>query len=162
MTHPIPPFYRLVLNLIEPLLALGGAVQLLFFPDSYLRLVSPRATYHETLDPLMTQIVGGWFIIIWIELYVLPRHFSHVDGDARTRAADVSAWRVIMAGILLSDAAYLFAIYQDWGLVKMILWWMWDWKEATTMILTILPVTARAGLVAGIGIQTRSESSRKD
>lgn len=106
----LPLFYRLTLSLIEPLLAIGGALQALFYPQSYLDYVTPRTRYTSTLDPLFTQIVGGWCIIIYMEMYALPRVFNH----------DLRVWRQCATAFLLSDAMYVYAIAQDWGWVKLV------------------------------------------
>lgn len=86
---PLPLFYRLTLSYIEPLLAIGGALQALLYPQSYLDYVTPRTRYTNSLDPLFSQIVGGWCIIVYLEFYALPHGESRtLCGSVRASSAD--------------------------------------------------------------------------
>jgi hypothetical protein len=141
--HPIPFIYRLVLTWIEPLLAIGGAVQITFYPADYLAIANPniKEYYHPALQPLFTQIMGGWLMMVFNDLVTL-RVFSR----------DLKVWTFIMATHLISDVVYTYALYQDLGAVRFFDIRVWEWNDWLTVGTTIPPLLLKMSFLFGLGL----------
>ncbi|CAO1622860.1 unnamed protein product [Parajaminaea phylloscopi] len=157
--HPVPFVYRLVLGTIEPLLTVGGVFQLLVFPGSQLAITTPSLAHRfyplvngvrvhtddaDLLQTLLWQIAGGWVMLTLLEVLLL--HYL--------RPHDLGLWRGLHCCVLLgSDLCYIVALalgLPEKGAPPLA--WVTNAGAWATIILTILPLSARLGLVLGIGL----------
>lgn len=150
-TTSIPSIYRFLLLNVESLFALGGVFLVLTNPGQYnsslthntLRSIQPNT------DFIYTQLAGGWAFIAFTEAVVLRL----VD--------DVKVWRLLCAGILLSDALYTHSLAQALGgwaeWVKVGQWTGEDWLVAAT---TWPFVLTRVAIVLGIGFRKQDLAKR--
>jgi len=146
----VPGIYQFIFT-IEPILAILGAVMVLHAPHQYLAGMTRNAMpYTPDTRFLYTQVGGGWLFIAFVEGVVL-RLFD-----------DLSLWRVICAGMLLSDAAYAHGTAQavgGWGIwLDRSLWTVEDYVVFWT---TAPMLVVRCLLVLGIGIRIPKEGDAK-
>ena len=135
---------RLLLTTLEPLCAFFGVILLLTSPSIYLANLSrlhPGDLHPAALGAswIYTQLAGGWLLIIFLEAILLRT----VD--------DIKVWRLVCAGILLSDALYTHSLAEavgGWGeWVVVSKWTAMDWTAAVT---TWPFVLTRVGIVLGL------------
>ncbi|KAL2127918.1 hypothetical protein VTI74DRAFT_9994 [Chaetomium olivicolor] len=148
----IPLAYRLLLTTIEPLIALCGALQALHNPDDYTSamtrgsvLFSPGSTF------LYTELAGAWLYFAFVEAVVL-----------RLFADDLRLWRLLCAGMLLSDVAWAHSVAQAVGG-----WAVWldvgGWSAMDhAMFWTSAPIAVvRLLIVLGAGVGKTGEKEKK-
>ncbi|KAK1979847.1 hypothetical protein LZ30DRAFT_596007 [Colletotrichum cereale] len=147
----VPGIYQFIFMTLEPIFALLGAVMVLHTPNQYLAGVTRNAIpYAPNTQFLYTQLGGGWLFFAFVEGVVL-RLFD-----------DLNLWRVVCAGMLLSDAAYLHSTAQAVGG-----WELWlDRSKWTVEDYIILYTTApmlivRVLIVFGIGVRVPREADAK-
>ncbi|KAG6009437.1 hypothetical protein E4U21_002352 [Claviceps maximensis] len=148
-TTTIPFFYRLILTTIEPLLALGGVLLVLAVPATYLIVVT-RHRHDVSFDKdsrfLYTTLGGSWLYFAFVEAIVL-RCFD-----------DQRLWRLLCAGMLLSDGGYCHAAAQavgGWSVWARVGEWTVEdhlafWLTAPMVIVRVL-VVLRVGFKEGEG-----------
>ncbi|EFQ32022.1 hypothetical protein CGRA01v4_08380 [Colletotrichum graminicola] len=146
----VPGIYQLILT-IEPILALLGAVMVFHAPNQYLAGVTRNAMpYAPNMQFLYTQVGGGWLFFAFIEGVVL-RLFD-----------DLNLWRVVCAGMLLSDAAYVQSTAQAVGGWEI---WLdrstWTVEDYVVFWTTAPMLVVRCLLVLGIGIRMPKEGGAK-
>lgn len=145
----IPFAYRLILTTIEPIVALGGAAQLLLSPATYLAILTRnRGTFTDDSAFLYTEVGGAVLYFTFIGAVVL-RCF----GDARL-------WRLVYSGMLLSDAAYCHSVAQavgGWASYSRIQ--DWTVEDYLHFMFTAFVVLTRILVVLGIGLKTGSAGS---
>jgi hypothetical protein len=140
----IPYLPRLLLTSIEPVFALGGVLQLLTNPHFYTATLSRSET--SSIHPaaqgtswIYTQLAGGWLLVAYLEAVALRLN------------DDVRVWRIVCAGILLSDLCYCWGAAQASGgwaeHVKVTEWTGLEWLAAVT---TWPFVLVRLGIVGGL------------
>lgn len=98
---------------------------------------------------IYTQLAGGWAFISFTEAIVLRL----VD--------DVKVWKLLCAGILLSDALYTHSVAQavgGWG--NWLKVWEWTGQDWGVSITTWPFVLVRVAIVWGIGLK-KSGGKRK-
>ncbi|KAG5929168.1 hypothetical protein E4U42_006896 [Claviceps africana] len=148
-TIPFP--YRLILTTIEPLLALGGVLLVLASPATYLAsMTRHRVSFVPDSAFLYTSLGGSWLYFAFVEAVVL-RCFD-----------DQRLWRLLCAGMLLSDGAFCHSVAQAVGG-----WAVWvrigEWTmEDHLAFWTTAPMVAvRLLVVLGIGFETRRGDDKK-
>lgn len=139
----IPLLYRIMITTVEPFLALSGALMVLTQPGSYLSSMTRSAltTSPSSLDFIFTELAGGWL------------HFSFTEAVILRLVDDLRVWKLICAGLLLSDLAYAHSCAQavgGWGV------WcrVWEW-EASDWLVTVTTwpfLLARVGVLMGVGV----------
>ncbi|KAG5975159.1 hypothetical protein E4U55_007824 [Claviceps digitariae] len=136
-TTIIPLPYRLLLTTIEPLLALAGALLVLTSPATYLAsMTRHHASFDQSSTFLYTSLAGSWLYFAFVEAIVL----RCLD--------DPRLWRVLCAGMLLSDGAYCHSIAQavgGWAVwVRVGEWtveeWLGFWMTAPLVLVRVLVV----------------------
>ena len=146
----VPLLYRLCLTTIEPLFAVNGALLVFRNPGTYLSMMTRDAvSFTEPSTFLYTTAGGSWLYFAFVEAVVM-RLFD-----------DLRLWRVLCAGMLLSDVAYCHAIAQavgGWAVYADVTTWTKDdhavfWATAPLVLVRIL-------VVLGIGVKT-GPSARK-
>jgi hypothetical protein len=139
------PFaYRLILTTVEPLFATLGALLAFRNPAGYLATMTRGAArFAPDSAFLYTELGGAWLYFAFAEAVVL-----------RVYRDDARLWRLLCAGMLLSDAAYCHSAAQAVGG-----WATWarlaDWtKEDWIVFWTTAPMLAtRVLVVLGIGVR---------
>lgn len=163
--NPIPLTYRILLTILEPLFALNGAAMTLFNPASYLGMMTRGAattSYNPDTQFLYTELAGAWLYFAFAKAVILG--YSH--------AADVRLWRLLCAGVLLSDAAYCLSIVQaspgggNWeSWVGSLVAGEWTLNDWLVVLSSVVPAFVRVLVVFGIGIKEdgdmKAESSSK-
>lgn len=139
----VPYLCRLILLTIEPFFALMGSALVLVDPSTYLGSITRHSVPfapHTTF--LYTSLGGSWLYFAFVEAVVLRLY------------DDLALWRVLCAGMLLSDFAFCHSTAQavgGWGVyVKIGDWTLEDWVafgSTAPMVLT------RIVLVLGIGLK---------
>jgi len=175
--HPIPLFYRIVLLYIEPLFALNGAFLCLASPSHFLDAVSPHhpvangssiialappAPSHSTSNGddtlrnvrILTDMLGIMQLVFAFNLAV----------TLRVAGTQTKIWRVMCAGMLLSDLLHIAVSVREYGAggvggqgVGVGAWRLTDWINFGILIGMGV---VRMGAVLGIGIHEGEE--RKD
>ena len=147
----VPYIYRLILLIIEPLFALMGSALVLVDPGTYLGSIT-RQSVAFTSDTtfLYTALSGSWLYFAFVEAVVL-RLFD-----------DLALWRVLCAGMLLSDFAFCHSTAQavgGWGIYVN----MGDWtlEDYVAFASTAPMVLTRILLVLGVGVKGRSMGAVK-
>ncbi|KAG9255290.1 uncharacterized protein F5Z01DRAFT_46290 [Emericellopsis atlantica] len=177
--HPIPLFYRIVLLYIEPLFALNGAFLCLASPSHFLDAVSPHhpvanasslalapsaalshsSSSHGNGDDalrnvrILTDMLGIMQLVFAFNLAV----------TLRVAGTQTKIWRVMCAGMLLSDLLHIAVSVREYGAggvggqgVGVGAWRLTDWINFGILIGMGV---VRLGAVLGIGIH---EGERKD
>ncbi|KAJ6443603.1 suppressor protein stp22 of temperature-sensitive alpha-factor receptor and arginine permease [Purpureocillium lavendulum] len=146
----LPLVYRLVLTVLEPFLAASGAVMVFRTPQDYLTTITRHGdTFEPNSTFLYTAMGGSWLYFAFIEAVVL-RLFD-----------DLRLWRVLCAGMLLSDAAFCHSTAQAVGG-----WAAWADTSAWTkddhlVFWTTAPmVLVRVLIVLGIGVKVAARDRK--
>lgn len=139
----VPYIYRLILLTIEPFFALMGSALVFVDPSTYLGSITRHSVaFAPNTTFLYTALGGSWSYFAFVEAVVL-RFFD-----------DLALWRVLCAGMLLSDFAFCHSTAQaigGWGdYVKIENWTGEDWVAFAT---TAPMVLTRILLVLGFGIK---------
>ncbi|GKT61726.1 hypothetical protein ColTof4_02643 [Colletotrichum tofieldiae] len=147
----VPGIYQFIFMTLEPIFALLGAVMVLHTPHQYLAGMTRNAMpYAPNTQFLYTQLGGGWLFFAFTEGVVL-RLFD-----------DLNLWRVVCAGMLLSDAAYCHGTAQAVGGWEL---WLdrstWTVEDYTVFLTTAPMVIVRILIVLGIGIRIPKEANAK-
>ncbi|WQF85860.1 hypothetical protein CDEST_10874 [Colletotrichum destructivum] len=144
----VPGIYQFIFITLEPIFALLGAVMVLHAPHQYLAGMTRNSMpYAASTRFLYTQLGGGWLFFAFTEGVVL-RLFD-----------DLNLWRVVCAGMLLSDAAYCHGTAQAVGGWEV---WLdrstWTVEDYTVFFTTAPMVLVRILIVLGIGISVPKET----
>lgn len=146
----LPLVYRLSLTTIEPLFAVNGALLVFRNPGTYLSMMTRDVVLFTAPSTFLYTTTGGaWLYFAFVEAVVM-RLFD-----------DLRLWRVLCAGMLLSDAAYCHAIAQavgGWAVYMDVLSWTRDdhavfWATAPLVLVRIL-------VVLGVGVKTGSNARK--
>ncbi|KAK1993108.1 hypothetical protein LX36DRAFT_693889 [Colletotrichum falcatum] len=147
----VPGIYQFIFMTLEPIFAMLGAVMVLHTPHQYLAGTTRNAVpYAPDTQFLYTQLGGGWL------------YFAFIEGVVLRLFDDLRLWRVVCAGMLLSDAAFLRSTAQAVGG-----WDVWldrsTWTvEDYTIFLTTAPMLiVRCLIVLGIGVRVPKEADAK-
>lgn len=141
----VPYVYRLILLTIEPFLAVVlGSLLVFLQPETYLASVTRHAVpFSAETTFLYTALGGSWLYFAFVEAVVL-RLFD-----------DLALWRVLCAGMLLSDVAFLHSTAQavgGWGVYARVGGWtVEDWAG---FVMTAPMVLTRVLIVLGAGLRT--------
>lgn len=140
-TLPIPFIYRLTFHYIEPFAAFLGGASVILTPKTVLLAQTPSAGSHyvNQLRPLTLQIAGGWFLLSFIDAFLL-RHTN-----------DRKIWRLVMTAGFISDLCYITSIWMDLGNTTLFNPRLWDAEKGFTIVSTILPMMAKVAFILGIG-----------
>ncbi|KAK2054345.1 hypothetical protein LY76DRAFT_235931 [Colletotrichum caudatum] len=146
----VPGIYQLVLT-IEPILAVLGAVMVLHTPHQYLAGMTRNQTpYAPDVQFLYTQLGGAWL------------YFAFIEGVVLRLFDDLSLWRVLCAGMLLSDAAYFHSTAQAVGGWDV---WLdrsaWTVEDYSVFIASAPMLIVRCLIVLGVGIRVPKEAGAK-
>ncbi|KAF9872324.1 hypothetical protein CkaCkLH20_10151 [Colletotrichum karsti] len=148
----VPAIYQFIMMTIEPIFAILGSVMTIHAPNQYLAGLSRNAhPFEESTRFVFTQLSGSWLFFAFTEGVVL-RLFD-----------DLSLWRVVSAGMLLSDAAYCHGTaqavggWEEW--LKYSNWTVEDyvifWSTAPMVLVRIL-------IVLGIGVRKTSKAVKAE
>lgn len=144
-TAVIPFVYRILITRLEPLFALAGVILLFVNPEQYLDSLTRgqgAAAYDPSLQWILTQLAGGWLLIVFLEAVIL------------TLVDDLRVWRLVCVAMLLSDICYTHSCAQalgGWGE------WLdvthWTGEDWTATITTWPFVLTRAAIVLRLGVR---------
>lgn len=139
----VPYIYRLILLTIEPFFALMGSALVLVDPSTYVGSITRHSVaFAPNTTFLYTALSGSWLYFAFVEAVVL-RLFD-----------DLALWRVLCAGMLLSDFAFCHSTAQavgGWGAYMKI----GDWtpEDYVAFASTAPMVLTRILLVLGVGLK---------
>lgn len=138
-----PWIYRFILTTIEPLLAFGGALQVLIAPSKYTEVMTrDTLAFDPQTSFLYTELAGAWLHFAFIEVVVL-----RMLDDRR-------AWTALCVGMMLSDILYCYSCAQAVGgwtnWIKVAHWTAADW---TVFVTTAPPVLTRVLILTGVGVK---------
>ena len=139
----VPLVYQILLTIVEPLFAVGGAFLCYQKPANYLATMT-RESIHFSEDTrfLYTELSGGFIYFAFIEA-VLLRAFD-----------DRRLWRMACLGMLLSDMAYIHSTAQAvGGWQNFIILSNWTSNDWLVFLTTIPFVIVRVLMVRGIGLK---------
>ncbi|KZZ90163.1 hypothetical protein AAL_07264 [Moelleriella libera RCEF 2490] len=147
--YPAP--YRVILTVIEPLFAVCGAALVLVRPRAYLSTMSRGLGVFSADSTFMYTTAGGaWLYFAFVEAVVLRAY-----DDARL-------WRLLCAGMLLSDAAYCVSVVQAVGgwdrWVDLAAWTTDDWVAFAA---TAPMVLVRILIVLGVGVRAATTGKKR-
>lgn len=139
----LPLAYRLTLLLLEPLSALNGAIMTFRTPADFIaKITHDSSLYSPANQFLYTQLGGAWLMFAFNEAVVM----SLVD--------DLRVWRLLCAGMLVSDAVYHVSSVQAVGgwdvFVQFGRWNAFDWAVFAS---AVWPMLVRMLVVAGVGVK---------
>lgn len=140
----LPGTYRFLLMNVEPFLAVLGCITVILQSSTYVDGLIRETGY--TLDArtefIYTQLAGGWL------------HFAFTEAVVLRFVDDVRVWRLIAAGMLLSDIAFCHSCAQavggwrEWFILSH--WTVLDWS----VFVTTWPfVLSRVAILLGIGFK---------
>ncbi|KAK2031337.1 hypothetical protein LX32DRAFT_637324 [Colletotrichum zoysiae] len=146
----VPGIYQLILT-IEPIFAILGSVMVLHTPHQYLAgMTRNEIPYAPNTQFLYTQLGGAWL------------YFAFIEGVVLRLFDDLNLWRVICAGMLLSDAAYFHSTAQAVGGWDV---WLdrsaWTVEDYAVFCTTAPMLIVRCLIVLGIGIRVPKEADAK-
>lgn len=151
-TSTIPYVYRFLLNNVEPAFAFNGAVLVHFNPFKYVSSMARHSIqgFDDSTQFIYTELAGAWLYFAFTEAIVLRL----VD--------NISVWRLLCMGMLLSDIAYCHSCAQAVGgwtvWLQITSWTPEDW----IVTLTTWPfVLTRVAIVLGIGLRLPSREGTK-
>jgi hypothetical protein len=147
MSHPIPLVYRIVFNYLEPIMASLGALQALFKPRDLILLATPNVPYTSATQPLLTQLAGGWFLLVFHDIVTLRL----------TR--DLRIWRAVLGASLISDIFYTLSMVQDKGATEFFSLLGWKGTDLASFVMTLIPMLFKVGFLLGIHL-ARSDAGK--
>lgn len=150
--HPIPFHYRLTLLYLEPLFALNGAYLLLSSPLSFLAAVSTSPSASLSSSSSSQQHLLSDVRIITDQLGILHLVFAFNLAVVLRSTRDLRTWRLMCAGMLLSDVLHILAQARELGWDRC--WEPAGWRASDWANLGVLwwMGLTRLGVVAGWGI----------
>ncbi|KAK5998908.1 hypothetical protein PT974_01292 [Cladobotryum mycophilum] len=141
-TKSTPFLYRLTLLTLEPICAVLGAYSTYFTPAGYLETMTRGLVPYATSSRfLYTELSGAWLYFAFVEAVVLRAY------------DDLRLWRLLCAGMLLSDVLYCTSAVQavggwaSWATLGA--WTAGDWS---VFVASLPPMLVRIFLILGIGI----------
>ncbi|TWU73900.1 hypothetical protein ED733_003419 [Metarhizium rileyi] len=148
----IPLPYRLLLTVLEPLFAANGAMLVFRAPAHYLSMMTRHAAA-ATAGPtfLYTSLGGSWL------------YFAFVEAVVMRVCDDLRLWRLLCAGMLLSDAVFCHSVAQAVGG-----WAAWAGLSAWTLDDhlvfwgTVPFIVVRVLVVLGVGLDEGRGGRRTD
>lgn len=139
----VPFIYGLLLTTLEPLFAANGAILVFRTPGAYLSTMTRHgAAFTAGSTFLYTSLGGSWLYFAFVEAVVLRAY------------DDLRLWRLLCAGMLLSDVAFCHSAAQAVGgwarWLDLGAWTMDDhlvfWGTAPFVLVRVL-------LVLGVGVK---------
>ncbi|PSN65576.1 hypothetical protein BS50DRAFT_497176 [Corynespora cassiicola Philippines] len=144
----IPLPYRLLLTTLEPLLALGGALNATLDPSSFLSTIAPQVPYVPASRVVFDQLASCYLLFAFNEAVVLRA----------TR--ELRVWSVMVAGMLVCDVAHLAAearVYEVRELVDCRTWGKGEWVNLGMLWGC---VWVRVAFLMGVGFQREGKGKR--
>ncbi|EFY96262.1 hypothetical protein X797_008477 [Metarhizium robertsii] len=148
----VPLSYRLLLTVVEPLFAVNGAILVLLAPERYLSTVTRHGgTFAAESTFLYTLLGGAWL------------YFAFVEAVVMRACDDVRLWRLLCAGMLVSDVAFCHSAAQAVGG-----WTSWAdlsaWTLDDHLVLwaTVPFLVVRVLVVLGIGVGPRDKGPKSE
>lgn len=144
MASTIAPFYRTFFTSIDPMIAFVGILVPLFVPDIYLKSFSPTATIPPAIETrVCLDLLASWFTACFIlQVFLL-----------RARPNDLTVWRFLQAGILITDVVMLAAYGRALDAQRRMHWTAWRWEEWGNIAVTGVVAVIRTAFLLGIGAQ---------
>lgn len=145
--HPIPWYYRIPLLYIEPPIALIGAWILFTSPHEFLQVVSPRAGQSPTVSTSLAETR-----ILSDQLAIFQLVFAFNLAIVLQVSRDVKVWRVLSAGMLMSDILHMAVSARELGWLGTGPTWPWRPDDSTNFGILGVMALVRLGLVLGKGL----------
>ncbi|KAG8413990.1 hypothetical protein J3458_011645 [Metarhizium acridum] len=139
----VPRSYRLLLTVVEPLFAVNGAIMVFRAPEAYLSTMTRHGgAFAAGSTFLYTSLGGAWL------------YFAFVEAVVMRACDDVRLWRLLCAGMLVSDVAFCHSAAQavgGWASWARLSAWTLDdhlvfWSTAPFLVVRVL-------VVLGVGVK---------
>lgn len=161
--EPIPLHYRIPLLYVEPPLALGGAILLHFAPASFFASISPNdVPSDETLASvrILTDMLAAMHVAFAFTLaFVMLRQQSGSRGEGSDQGG---TWRLVCAGMLLSDGLHIAAAVREYGWAASLSPGHWRAADWVNWVVLWGMGVVRLGAVLGVGLGPGQGSSRSN
>lgn len=140
----VPFIYRLIILTIEPIFAVMGSMLVFRDPAMYAGSVTRHSvTFTPDTAFLYTGLGGVWLYFAFVEAVVL-RLFD-----------DLFLWKVLCAGMLISDFAFFFSMAQGvGGWAHYLALGEWTTEDWMALVGTAPMVLTRILIILGIGLRT--------
>lgn len=148
---PIPLIYRILMLYVEPFFAANAAYLLTCKPAKFMDAVSPHHPLPSSpSEPastdsvrLLTDMLAAVYLVFAFNLAVV----------LRVAGRDRRMWRVMCAGMLLSDLTHIAATVREFGgLVAMADLSAWRSLDWVNICILLGMGTSRACVVLGVGL----------
>ncbi|RSM15080.1 hypothetical protein CDV31_005160 [Fusarium ambrosium] len=103
LSYNIPTLYRLLFLYLEPLLAIGAAIQTHFAPKIFLNTMSQTSEYAPDNQVIYDQVAA---------LYTL---FAFNEAVLLRLTNDIRVWKGVFIGIFICDILHLYASWASLG-----------------------------------------------
>jgi hypothetical protein len=153
MSSHIPTFYTILFLYVDPLINLSGIYLEFFDQNNYLEngvpsLLTSNVSQTDAIYPLVQYLIlalGSFSVCILAFQVLLVHGFKNA-----ANGLNVTIWKIVMFGILLSDLGLLYAIYiaDSETFLNLSMWGSGDWT--TNGILGSL-VIFRTAFLLGVG-----------
>ncbi|KAF3005874.1 hypothetical protein E8E13_009181 [Curvularia kusanoi] len=145
----IPLVYRLWHLWIEPVMALNGARYLWSQPETYHKFMPATAAWHPKSKIIYDQLAATYMLFAFNQAFAL--RVVH----------DVYAWKVLLLGMALCDAAHVYSVWAEMGTRELLSLGSWRSGDWITMLTTVGPFFLRLAFVLGVGLEDRKQRKTK-
>lgn len=141
----VPFIYRLSITILEPLACMYGAWVSFTNPDHLIRYYFTRgavANVTPGTETAYSQLGGMWYMFGFYEAILMPA------------VNDYHIWRIMCAGMIVSDIIWLYAAAQGvGGWSQLATPSHWSLGEGTAILFALWCCTMRILVVLGVGVK---------
>jgi hypothetical protein len=141
----IPLIYRLWHLWIEPAMALNGARYLWSQPETYHEYMPSTTAWHPESQIIHAQLAATYMLFAFNQAFAL--RVVH----------DLYAWKVLLLGMALCDAAHVYSVWAEMGTQELFSPGNWRAGDWVTMLTTVGPFYLRLAFVLGVGLKDREQ-----
>jgi hypothetical protein len=123
-------------------------------PRTFLYESLPNIEYDHQWQPLITEVVGGWTLVLFLEVFLLSP-FPRVSEWGK----EVEMWKFAIRALMVSDVLYWYSFVQDAGSLWAVIW-PGNWDNALqglSIVLTAIGSITRVAFLVGLGRKTTEE-----
>jgi hypothetical protein len=130
-------------------MALGGTYKLHWRPEQYFAYMPRTSRYAPEAQIVCDQLASTYLMFAIIELLVL-----RVADDVRT-------WKAVIIALAACDAGHIHATWAAMGIQEFLSPWLWQGKDALTMVLSVAPFLLRLGFLLELGFRKGSDFRKR-
>jgi len=135
----VPLFYRVMLQWLEPLMALQGAFLAAQVPKVYLNTMTPHAVYDPTYQVVLDQLAATYTLFALVEILVLRA------------TSELKVWKAVMLSIMVCDVIHIYATAKALGVDVFLSPSSWRMEDAVNIIILYGMFPVRLGVVFEVG-----------